>query len=706
MKLVHLLGIVISGLILMTNTPCYAEESTDSVSSENQLTVQDNDSIIIRDLGELVVEGQRDLISGDKTVFKPDNNAKSSSYNAVSLLYNMAIPMLSVSPDGDVKMANGQGVAIYIDFLPASSEDLAGLRPADVKSVDIYTNSADPRFQGAPYVINYVLVKYKYGGYTKLDVEQQFMETSGVYRLTSKLVKGKMTYSLAGQFGFLDEKHAGEDVTTTYNFPEETLTTISGTLDSHNKYHAGWARFGATYSAPNISLYNTILYFGSRTPGSLSTSKLEYIPAWYPKGISSTTKNGSNDAIVWDGFWYFGLPRAFSLNVVPKVSYNYNVNNTTFSNDGNEIANYGNEKSWMTSLNASLNKSFGRHNIRLEINGSTQGNHIGYEGTTPYRIVGRSHSVRAGLGANLAFSNLWAGIFAGTTYNYDRFGTERLGQWAPQFTMWLNYNISSHCSLGLDAVSGRTNVSLSNRNPELTMESLVMGVQGNPLLKQPYVNRVSLSYTYLFSDALSATLFGNWGGQKNPVTDIYNPILTDNHPVMVKHPVNEGSTTYLNYGVSITARLFRRSLVLSTNIMGLNERAHTFSPKRLDDIRVTANATYYYKRLHASLYWQRKVKGMEVWGIRSLPEHYDLSVGYGYNNLVVEFMAVNVFRSSWKVEDRHIWMPNYDSHAVKYEQGRHRMFKITASYSFGYGKTVERDNISDPDAILNSGLVN
>ena len=109
----------------------------------------------------------------------------------------MAIPQLSVDPVTDaVKTLSGQPVSIFIDYVEASSEDISGLNPHDVKRVEYYDNTSDPRFSGKRYVINFIMQKYEWGGYTKMDATQSFGATKTDASVYSKMKYKSMSYDI------------------------------------------------------------------------------------------------------------------------------------------------------------------------------------------------------------------------------------------------------------------------------------------------------------------------------------------------------------------------------------------------------------------------------------------------------------------------------------------------------------------------------
>ena len=100
---------------------------------------------------------------------------KNAAQNAVALLSQMSIPQIDVDPVSQaVKTAHGQNVSIFIDYVPATTEDLKGMKTQDVKKVEYYQHPSDARFQGAKYAVNFVMQKYEWGGYTKINANKWF----------------------------------------------------------------------------------------------------------------------------------------------------------------------------------------------------------------------------------------------------------------------------------------------------------------------------------------------------------------------------------------------------------------------------------------------------------------------------------------------------------------------------------------------------
>lgn len=125
------------------------------------------DSIKTQNLDEVVVEAQLQRTNAQKSTYIPTVKQKNASQSGADLIDQMGIPQLKVTLGNSVETNSGKPVAVFIDFIPATENDLKAMRMSDVKKVEYNEYPSDPRLQGNPYVVNYIMAKYEYGGYVK-----------------------------------------------------------------------------------------------------------------------------------------------------------------------------------------------------------------------------------------------------------------------------------------------------------------------------------------------------------------------------------------------------------------------------------------------------------------------------------------------------------------------------------------------------------
>lgn len=103
----------------------------------------ETDSTLTRELDEIVVEASNQRTSSNISTYVPVARQKNADADAISLLSQMAIPQIEVDPIGQaVKTSSGQAVSIFIDFLPATPQDLQGMRTRDVKKVEYFLRTS------------------------------------------------------------------------------------------------------------------------------------------------------------------------------------------------------------------------------------------------------------------------------------------------------------------------------------------------------------------------------------------------------------------------------------------------------------------------------------------------------------------------------------------------------------------------------------
>ena len=241
-------------------------------------------------LKSVTVEADRQYIDSDKSVFIPFRREKSAANSGQSLLMHLALPNISVDPiSGSVSTLSGERVSFFIDFAPASSREVSELRPQDVKRVEVYDSPADPRFEGARHVVNFIMVRYEYGGYTRAQVSQNLPVVEGGYGLSSKFSYGRMTYDFSSGYCILDSDHTGERTETAFDFDEGTVVRSRRTDGNHINYQNAYATFRARY-APTTPSYP--IRRAHRAPGNRTTIRISLHPT-LRRYIPPTSKRAS-----------------------------------------------------------------------------------------------------------------------------------------------------------------------------------------------------------------------------------------------------------------------------------------------------------------------------------------------------------------------------------------------------------------------------
>lgn len=83
-----------------------------------------SDSIKTQELNEVVVEATMQRTDAKKSTYIPTAQQKNASQSGSDLLDQMSIPQLNVTLSSNIQTNSGKEVAVFIDYIPATADDL------------------------------------------------------------------------------------------------------------------------------------------------------------------------------------------------------------------------------------------------------------------------------------------------------------------------------------------------------------------------------------------------------------------------------------------------------------------------------------------------------------------------------------------------------------------------------------------------------
>ncbi len=176
------------------------------------LTVNDNTHIGTiqmqegaTELGEVVVESQAIIQKVDRQILLPSKEQMQASSDGVSLLQNLQIPRIVISPiDNSVKTLSDESVQLRINGVEASTADVKAINPKDIIRIE-YHDQPGVRYNGAAAVVDYIVKHRDTGGSLMLaGTNGLTLPGIGNYYLVGKVHFGKSSLQAVATYAPYD----------------------------------------------------------------------------------------------------------------------------------------------------------------------------------------------------------------------------------------------------------------------------------------------------------------------------------------------------------------------------------------------------------------------------------------------------------------------------------------------------------------------
>ena len=674
-------------LLAMVTIPVYAQEQTDTLKTQ--------------ELNEVVVQAQMQRTSSAKSTYTPSGKQKNAAQNAVDLLRLMAIPQIMINPIDETVTDNvGGSVAIYINFLEASKEEMEGLRTADVRRVEYLEFPTDPRFRGAERVINIIMQEYAYGGYTKATAnENLIVGLSSRVNIFSKFSYKRMTYDQYAGANNWNNHHIGNTTEGLYRLigddGGEYSVTRKETLEaSHYKQNQYPITFRATYNSNKIQIRNLLAFTNLGIPTNEYSGKLEYSPN-SAQGYYFDRKNPNrSNSVAYAGTYFFVLPKGYSVDFSPSFNYTHGNDYTDYAASVQpSIYRHAKEDAYYYRLNLYIRKAFGqKHSLMFGANRGEIINHINYSGNEEYKDKFLNDFTAAMIGYDFHSGKIAVNFDAGWAWENNDINTRKNSFNYPLTHLNVRYVPNHKNSISLYFQYVTNSLGVSQKSSDILRENELMYITGNLSLKNSNQTIGNISYTWMPSNAFSMSAYGKYFGIYDRQLLVYNPY--EDGKALLRSYVNNGD--YLNgeIGIAVNWKLIGGKLQLYANPSQSFYKSTGIFNERYNPFRMTMQASYYLDDIYFQAYYESPQKSMDSASpqIKNIRNFHSLTVGWANANWNLRVMAANFFNKGWDGATNTTVSPYYSERQTVIGTSSHPRINFTATYTFGYGKKVQQGN--------------
>lgn len=659
------------------------------------------DSITSHELNEIVIEASNQRVSSNISTYIPLGRQKDAAADAISLLSQMAIPQIEVDPLSQaVKTASGQSVSIFINFLPATRQDLQGMKTQDVKKVEYYLHPSDPRFQGVSYAINFIMQKYEWGGYTKITADKWFGVNRSEGEVYSKMAYKSMIFDLYADEIYLTNRHGGVNSTESFRFEDlhgvgpQTIKRISETNSSLYRNNSNDFAIRALYNSAKVRFSNHISYSLTNVPHNDAVTSLLYSSNSFSPSYATSLTSNHNWAISYNGNFFFTFSPKLFFEADAIYTYGKNKSNSFYSTgDALSITNNASEDvhnlQLCPRLYWQLNK---RNSLMLYIGTSQNWNFIGYFGNSPSHQKYNVGSYSVGAHYDLKIEKWNIGGQFGWGWERNHISNSRLNNNFPQANAYTTFSPTDKHQIEVTWSYGKGAPEASQKSPNMLQQDELMWYQGTPKLSDYSNQSAGLSYTWLPNNKWQLSADGYIYMLGNRCVTIYSPTAPGG--TMLRRYVNDGDYRSGMLGVSATAKFFGGKLVAKLRPQYWPRKTTGAYASTRNELTCTAQLTYYFGKFYlwgwyiTPSHYQEEQSGI----VERIPAKYQVQLGWGDKGWNIRAGVYNFLRTSWESTHQTLTSKYYSFDRKEFSTAQHWHITLAASYTFGYGKKVDHSD--------------
>jgi len=180
--------------------------------------------------------------------------------------------------------------------------------------------------------------------------------------------------------------------------------------------------------------------------------------------------------------------------------------------------------------------------------------------------------------------------------------------------------------------------------------------------------------------------------ERDRVVTLYSPTAPDG--TMLRKYANSGNYDVAMVGLSGTAKFFGGKLIAKVRPQYWHRNITGEYSLSLNEVTCSAQLTWYFGNFYLfGWYMTPSTYIPDESGMKEhTPSSYQIQLGWGKGGWRLSATAHNFLCSSWETSRQELYSRNYSFDKRDFGIDGHMRFQLSATYTFGYGKKVQRGN--------------
>ena len=654
------------------------------------------DSIPEQMLDAVVVKAQRGWIENGIVNVMPSKKEKKLANSPASLIGSMNLPFLR-EREGEIVRPSGQIVAVFINGERATDIDIATFYTMNVKRVQYIENPSDPRFEGVEAAVNFIMPVYQYGGVTRVNLFQKFIQTAGNGEVASKITYRRMTYGVMVYGNY--SKDRGDLAVGETNYrnlfyegvPYDDICYKEEKRSDRKSDYASIA-LNAKYSTDKITITHTVAFLRERTPEKYSESSGVWSEDLFGSSTVTSASTSKSLSPQVSGMYFFTFPHSWYLYGAWGYSYDRN-SQKSMSQFGTTSPVNNSTDEQVNSCRVVLYPTFipsERVALNLLIDGTVDYYSTHYSGSThvsqhqsrkniitQFRIAWRPNdmlNLRLEPGVNLTLRDI-----DGNTRKSVNPSAAGSINWNPS----RKFNINGRLYYMLQQASP------SASNPVMVKNSELIWSLGNPDLKDLISWDASVDATYIPNNIFSISCGLGYSRTDNWIYPYYSP-ADKLYGGLIRENLSGDPKNHVIGRISLSGNFLNNKLSINLNpIIHYTHYLKPLSANNHVNISFTGDVSYTLGNVRIRASYDSPYCDIDLGGLEYSwrQDYFNFQVTYGTGNFYISARAEDLFHRREKRIER-FTTENFGTDYFKYSPGRR--FSINVTYTFDYGRNGDR----------------